>query len=165
MVYKRNLDEIEWQEMGHGTRFRNERKTFTPFGESYMPKLGITLYRLEPGKRAFPFHMHMANDEAILVIEGTGTLRYGEEEIPLKANDYVHLPAHSGQAHQMINSSDAPLLYYCLSSLISPEIVHYPDSGKMLAGAWIKDADGSMRRDSTLCHPQKAEYWDGEAEE
>jgi hypothetical protein len=46
-----------------------------------------------------------------------------------------------------------------------PEVVHYPDSDKMLAGSWVKEADGSVRRDFTICHPQKAEYWDGEGEE
>jgi uncharacterized cupin superfamily protein len=34
-------------------------------------------------------------------------LRYGEEKIPLVEGDYVHLPAESGKAHQVVNTSAA----------------------------------------------------------
>jgi hypothetical protein len=30
MVYKRNLNDVEWVEIGHGERFRHRRKTLTP---------------------------------------------------------------------------------------------------------------------------------------
>jgi hypothetical protein len=30
MVYKRNLDDMEWQDMSHGSRFHSQRKTLTP---------------------------------------------------------------------------------------------------------------------------------------
>jgi uncharacterized cupin superfamily protein len=165
MVYKRNLDDMEWQEMSHGSRFHSQRKTLTPFDEGPAPNLGISLYRLEPGKRAFPFHMHMANDEALLVVSGTGTLRYGAEEIALKAQDYVHLPAGSGKAHQMANTGNEPLLYYCLSTILLPEVIHYPDTGKVATAGIVMDDEGHPQRTRAIFHPQDTGYWDGEAQD
>jgi hypothetical protein len=50
MIYKRNLNTMEWMEMGHGERFFHQRKSLTPFDQPHMPKLGISLYRLQPGR-------------------------------------------------------------------------------------------------------------------
>ena len=128
-----------------------------------MPKLGISLYKLEPGKRAFPFHAHFANDEAILITKGTGTLRYGEEEVPLKEGDYVHLPAASDLAHQMINTGDSDLEYFCLSSMILPEVVTYPDSNKIATATYATGEDGKTHgRKFSVMHYDTVGYWDGE---
>ena len=166
MVYKKNLADLDWVEMGHGARFFHERKTLTPMSEAYRPKLGISLYKLKPGKRAFPFHAHSANDEALLVTSGTGTLRYGEEEIPLAAGDYVHLPASSGTAHQMINTGPDDLEYFCLSSMILPEVVVYPDSNKIATATYATAADGKTHaRNFSVMRHETVSYWDGEKPE
>ena len=161
MIYKRNLNELQWSEMRHGERFLHQRKTLTPFSEPYMPKLGISLYRVQPGKRAFPFHEHLANDEAILVTKGTGTLRYGDEEIPLVEGDYVHLPAGSGTAHQVINTSGADLEYFCLSNIGTPEVVRYPDSNKLAAYSFTKNGTELKRSGAILCN-EPVDYWHDE---
>ena len=166
MVYKKNLGEMDWAETGHGERFFHQRKMLTPFQESFSPKLGITLYKLNPGKRAGPFHGHSANDEAILVTRGSGTLRYGNEEIAMTQGDYVHLPAASGRAHQMVNTSDSDLEYFCLSSMVRPDVVLYPDSNKIAAifPAARPDGKASAQRFSMMRH-ETVDYWDGEKPE
>jgi uncharacterized cupin superfamily protein len=163
-IYKRNLNELPWAEMRHGERFFHQRKTLTPFDQPYAPKLGISLYRLQPGKRAFPFHEHFANDEAILITRGSGTLRYGDEEIPLVEGDYVHLPAASGKAHQVVNTSDAELEYYCLSSVSTPEVVRYPDSNKLAAYSFTSDGT-ERKRAGAILRNEPVDYWHGEAPE
>ena len=166
MVYKCNLNEMEWTEMSHGERFHHQRKTMTPFDQSYLPKLGMSLYRLAPGKRSFPVHEHLANDEAILVTKGSGTLRYAEELIELGEGDYVHLPAASGCAHHMINTSDEELEYFCVSSFILPEVVRYPDSNKLGAVSLTASADGKgWQRTGAFLRNEPLEYWDGEEPE
>ena len=166
MVYKRSIDGLEWTEMGHGRRFHLRRKQLTPMAESYTPKLGVSLFRLEPGKRSFPAHEHLANDEAILVTRGQGTLRYGDEDIPLRAGDYVHLPAASGKAHQMRNTGADALEYYCLSSILQPEVVLYPDSNKIAAlGPVTIDDAGERKRVAEWFRRDPVSYWDGEAED
>ena len=162
MVYKRNVSEMEWAEMGHGERFHNRRKMLTPLDQAYVPKLGVSLFRLSPGKCSFPFHEHMANDEAILVIRGSGTLRYGDEQIPLTEGDYVHLPAASGNAHHVINTSGEDLEYYCFSSIVLPEVVLYPDSSKIGTMAFKASAGGERERMVAFLRHEPVDYWEGE---
>ncbi len=163
MVYKRNLSDIDWAQMGHGEQFLHQRKTLTPLDQAEMPKFGLSLYRLEPGKRAFPFHEHTANDEGLLVVRGSGTLRYGDDEIVLQEGDYVHLPAASGKAHQVINTSDDALEYFCYSSMTLPEVVFYPDSNKLGAITPGTAADGRLAaRQAAFIRREPLDYWDGE---
>ena len=163
MVYKRNIDDLEWTEMAHGARFHFERKSLTPIKEPYLPKLGLSLFRLKPGKRSFPAHEHLGNDEAILVMRGRGTLRYGAEDIPLGPGDYVHLPAASGKAHQMRNTGTEELEYYCLSSLVLPEIVVYPESNKIAAiGPGAVNEHGQATRIAEWFRREPVNYWEGE---
>jgi uncharacterized cupin superfamily protein len=162
MAYKRNVNELEWAEVGHGERFHNQRKMLTPLDQAYVPKLGVSLFRLRPGKCSFPFHEHMANDEAILVTRGHGTLRYGDEQIALAEGDYVHLPAASGNAHHVINTSEEDLEYYCFSSMVLPDIVLYPDSNKIGMAAPKTSAKGERELMVAFLRKELVDYWEGE---
>ena len=97
-----NIDDIEWQEMSHGN-FTVARKSLS--NNSGGQKLGASLYKLSPGHKAFPYHCHHANEEAILILNGEGTLRFGNEELTVNKNDYIALPCGSEHAHQLINTS------------------------------------------------------------
>ena len=165
MVYKRNLADLDWVAMEHGSKFKNERKVLTPIAESYIPKVGCSAFRLEPGQRAFPLHEHLANDEAILITKGSGILQYADEQIRVTEGDYLHLPAASGCAHHMINDSHAPLEYLCISSLVLPEIVLYPESEKLGAISYIAPSEpGERNRMVSFLKHEPVEYWHGESE-
>jgi uncharacterized cupin superfamily protein len=166
MVYKRNLEEVDWMEMGHGERFFHRRKALTPYSEPYKPKLGMSFYRLEPGKRAFPFHRHFANDEVLLITKGTGSLRYGEEMVPLGEGDYVYLPAEAGVAHQVVNTGADALEYFCISTMLMPEVVMYPDSNKVATSYMTSAEDGAgHERKFFVLRYDAVGYWDGEQPE
>ena len=92
--------------------------------------LGVSWFEIPPGKKAFPFHYHLANDEAVFVLEGEGVLRSGEEEAPLRAGDYVAFPP-GPPGHQIVNRSQAPLRYLAISTMREPEVAVYPDSKKV----------------------------------
>ena len=94
-------------------------------------KLGCTLYELPAGKKSFPYHWHIANEEGLYMLEGECTLRLAGKEIPLRAGHYVALPIGEEGAHQLINNSGATCRYLCFSTLQDPEVVIYPDSGKI----------------------------------
>jgi uncharacterized cupin superfamily protein len=96
-------------------------------------KLGATVDILEPGKRGCPYHLHHAQEEMFVIIEGMGTLRVAAEMLPIRAGDVVFIPAGPDYPHQIINTSDAPLKYLSISTQDSPEICEYPDSGKFMA--------------------------------
>src|SRR6185503_9443076 len=92
-------------------------------------KLGASIDILQPGKRGCPYHMHHAQEEMFIVLEGHGTMRLAGEMLAVKAGDMVFVPCGPDYPHQMINTSDAPLKYLSISTKELPEVVEYPDSG------------------------------------
>ena len=73
-----------------------------------------------------------------------GTLRIGGEEISVSQGDYVALPARAQAAHQLVNDSGAVLRYLCFSTMVEPDVIVYPDSGKV--GIFGGAAPGDRRR-------------------
>lgn len=93
--------------------------------------IGANLTRVAPGKAAFPFHHHHANEEHFYVVRGNGVLRFGAETFPVKPGDYIVTPAGGpDRAHQLVNTGHEDLVYLSLSTKKVPEVVGYPDSGK-----------------------------------
>ena len=72
-------------------------------------KLGASIDVLAPGKRGCPYHLHHAQEEMFVVLEGSGTLRVAGELIPLRAGDVVFIPPGPEYPHQILNTSQAPL--------------------------------------------------------
>ncbi len=123
-----NIDTLEWDTDEHG-EFAFSRKQIARMAGG--EKLGASLYKLMPGKKAFPFHFHHANEEAIFVLEGAGSLRTNDEMKAIKKGDYVAMLIGPQHAHQVINTSDAPLIYLCFSTMQHPDVSEYPDSKKI----------------------------------
>ena len=140
---------------GHGEAFK---ATTARIGADLgAEQIGCTLVELEPGKRAWPYHLHYAEEEMFVILEGEGTLRYDGERHPLKQGDVIFTPTGPGTAHQIINTSDAPLRYLAISSMAKAEVAEYPDSGKI--GAYSRNEDGFV-----ILVPMSAgvDYFDGE---
>ncbi len=51
-------------------------------------KLGASIDIVAPGKRGCPYHLHHAQEEMFIIVEGTGTLRVAGEMLPLKICEY-----------------------------------------------------------------------------
>jgi uncharacterized cupin superfamily protein len=102
-------------------------------------KLGASIDILAPGKRGCPYHLHHAQEEMFVVLEGRGTLRVAGEMLDIKAGDVIFIPPGPQYPHQIVNTSDAPLKYLSVSTKDKPEICEYPDSGKYLAMAGEND--------------------------
>jgi uncharacterized cupin superfamily protein len=122
-------------------------------------KLGASFDIVAPGKRSCPYHLHHAQEEMFVVLEGTGTLRVAGEMLPVKAGDVIFIPPGPEYPHQLLNTSDAPLKYLSISTMEAPEICEYPDSGKYLAeGSLDSETPFEVidRRGASL------DYWDGE---
>lgn len=117
-------------------------------------KLGIGIDILEPGKRGCPYHLHHAQEELFVILEGKATLRVAGEMLAVSAGDVVFIPAGPDYPHQFINTSDAPVKYLSISTREQPEICEYPDSGKF--AAYSGDFDVTQRQANDL------DYWDGE---
>ena len=159
-----NLDDLEYGEMGKGDKFHLSRaEVASRLGAT---RLGYAVYRIQPGKRAFPYHAHRAIEEMFYVLSGAGTLRHAGEEYPVRAGDFICSPADPSQPHQIINTSDEELTYIAVSNQPDMDIVHYPDSGKF--GLWHGDPNDRMAPDNfrLFAHDDVGvDYWEGEEED
>ena len=155
-------DELSWSEQSHGERFASRRKQLGKAAGSQ--KLGCSLFEVEPGMAAFPFHAHLGNEEALYVLSGTGEVRHGESRYPVGAGHYVALPAGPEHAHQLLNTGSEPLRYLVISTMVAPDVMLYPDSDKVgVMGGAAPGGDRSKRTlNATLPLSAAVGYWEGE---
>ena len=129
-------------------------------------KLGYNLTEVPPGKSAFPFHNHYANEEMFFILSGEGELRIGEQRYPVRANDVIACPPGGSEtAHQLRNTSSSEVLrYLSVSTAISPDYVQYPDSGKSGAAVYLGRDENGRPKAIRLINREGAnlDYWDGE---
>jgi uncharacterized cupin superfamily protein len=124
-------------------------------------KLGYNVTVVPPGKRAFPRHSHRSNEEMFFILEGSGELRVGDEIFPLRAGDVIACPPGGPEtAHQIANTSTGELKYLSVSTMISPEIAEYPDSGKIGAYHYLPpDASGNPQRMRYVIPDRQTRFW------
>ena len=163
-----NLDELDYaHELAHGDRFKAK---LAPVGMKIgARRLGYNVTRVPPGKRAFPFHSHHANEEMFFILDGAGSLRFGTEEFAVRKGDFIACPPGGAEvAHQLVNTGAAELVYLAVSTRIDTDVFSYPDSGKVGAvggvqpgAVWPPVASFPAR---FFVEANAAEYWDGEQE-
>ena len=137
-----NIDEVTARTEARGG-FGFEARRLGPDAGSR--GLGCGHFELAPGKTAFPFHFHSAIEEAIYVLDGTGTMRIGGEQVAVRAGDWIGFPPGPESSHQLTNTGAAPLRYLALSGPATPvtlDIVGYPDSKKVAYAAGVDPSKG-----------------------
>jgi uncharacterized cupin superfamily protein len=92
--------------------------------------LGATAYALEPGARWADLHVHHANEEMIVVLDGSPTLHTLEGSEELQAGDVVACLRGRQGAHRLTNDSEHPVRVLIVSTMNMPEIVEYPEEGE-----------------------------------
>ncbi len=66
------------------------------------------------------------------IIEGSGTLRFGDKEYPLRKHDVISCPPGGRDvAHQILNTGKSELRYLALSTKERVEVVEFPYSNKV----------------------------------
>jgi uncharacterized cupin superfamily protein len=95
-------------------------------------ELAANVYELDPGAVGSPLHIHHANEELLLVLAGTPSLRGPDGTQLLSAGAVVAFPRGQGGAHSLVNRSDAPVRYIVVSTTTRPDVVEYPDTGATL---------------------------------
>jgi uncharacterized cupin superfamily protein len=139
-----NVDEAKAMESAKGS-FASKRRRLG--AEANGNALGCSHTEVAPGKTAFPAHAHNAIEEAIYVLEGTGTLRLGADSIAVRAGDFIALLPKRDLAHQLTNTGKETLRYLALSSPATPttmDIVTYPDSKKIAFAGGVDPKKGLM---------------------
>jgi uncharacterized cupin superfamily protein len=151
-----NLDAVTFDDVEDNGRYTSRRALFS---ESIGARdLGYNLTIVPPGKVQCPFHSHRAEEEMFLILEGTGTLRFGDQTYPLRPRDVIACPTGGAEvAHQIINTGAVDLVYLAVSTLGRVEVCEYPDSGKVSVYA---PGDTGIRHVFHRAH--EADYYAGE---
>lgn len=122
-------------------------------------RLGLSLWEVPPGEAAYPYHHHLGEEELVVVLSGRPSLRTPEGWSDLAEGDVVAFLRGEHGAHQLVNRTDEPVRFLAFSTSGEPDIVVYPDSGKV--GAFERTpAGGGLRmmfRDGDA-----VDYYDGE---
>jgi uncharacterized cupin superfamily protein len=121
-------------------------------------KTGLSLWELPPGEAAYPYHLHLAEEEIVVVLSGTPSLRTPEGWRELEEGEVVAFPVGERGAHQIVNRTGAPARFLSFSNQ-QPDIVVYPDSRKL--GAFERRADGSGIRELFRID-DAVDYYEGE---
>ena len=117
--------------------------------------LGASLYELPPGQRTFPYHYELGNDELLVVVAGTPTLRDPGGERQLRPGDCILFPSGPEGAHELINRAEMTARVLLVSSFAVPRGAVQVDSDKIMI-RWGTEVGESLwfRRDDA------ADYWD-----
>ncbi|WP_180900707.1 cupin domain-containing protein [Martelella soudanensis] len=158
-----SLRALSLQTQSHGETYEARLAAVAaPLGAK---RLGARYVELPPGKKAWPFHCHHANDELFVILSGAGVLRYGGEEHGVSAGDVVVCPAGGVEtAHQLRAEGAEPLRYLAISTMNEPDVLEYPDSGKVavFAGSAPGGEKTARRLELTVKKNAAVGYWEGE---
>ena len=124
--------------------------------------LGMSVFELSPGEKSFPYHFHYANEEVLVVLDGTPTLRTADDERVLSRGDAVVFRRGPEGVHQVRNDSSEVVRYLMVSTLVAPDVAEYPDSGKV--GAMARPPGQRDRPGLVAVFPLDAQvdYFEGE---
>jgi uncharacterized cupin superfamily protein len=124
-------------------------------------QLGASLYEIGAGQANCPYHWHAANEELLIVLRGTVTLRTPDGEQELGAGETVAFPRGEAGAHQMINRTDQPVRFLVLSEMRRPDVPVYPDSGKVGVRE-VAPGSGQEGLRLNFRAGDAVDYWEGE---
>jgi uncharacterized cupin superfamily protein len=122
-------------------------------------RLGLSLWEVQPGQAAYPYHFHYAEEELLVILEGRPSLRSPEGWRELEPGEVVSFPRGESGAHQLVNRGEEVVRFLSFSPSGEPDVVAYPDSGKL--GAFERLPDGSGLK-AMFRVADVVDYYDGE---
>ncbi len=105
-------------------------------------RLGLSLWEVPAGEAAYPYHHHLGEEELILVLEGRPSLRTPQGWRELREGEVVAFLRGEQGAHQLVNRTAETVRFLSFSPSGDPDIVVYPDSGKVGAFERLPDGGG-----------------------
>ena len=148
------FDELPLDEVGH--------KELA--GSAGSERSGLNWHSPEHGRRAVPPHCHSAEEEAFVVLDGSGTLELlptprladngvEPESHELRAGHVVSRPAGTRVAHSIVSGPDG-ISYLAYGTREPNDIAYYPRSNKI-----------SFRGVGVIARLEHVEYGDGEPDD
>jgi uncharacterized cupin superfamily protein len=118
-------------------------------------RLAATAIVLEQGQAVCPYHYELAEEEWLLVLEGTPAVRTPAGEETLSAGDVICFPRGPEGAHQILNATADPARFLIVSERAECAASVYEDSDKI--GIYAPGTRHLFRRSD------ERDYYDGEA--
>ena len=99
-----------------------------PLGDLFgLTNFGVNITRLAPGAMSALRHAHARQDEFVYVLEGHPTLITDAGEERLEPGMCAGFKAGSGDAHHLVNRTNADVLYLEIGDRSAGDSVVYPD--------------------------------------
>ena len=111
---------------------------------------GLQHVTVAAGKLGCPPHVHSAEEEAFVVLEGEGVCLLGSDEHPIGVGSVIVRPPGTGVAHA-IRAGAGGIAYLAYGERIADDMCYYPRSNKISFG--FANLIGRL---------EKLDYWDGE---
>ncbi len=99
-----------------------------PLGDLFgLNNFGVNLTRLAPGAMSALRHSHAVQDEFIYILQGHPLLITERGETPLQPGMCAGFRAGMGDAHHLVNRSDAEVVYLEIGDRTPGDVATYPD--------------------------------------
>jgi uncharacterized cupin superfamily protein len=108
-------------------------------------RIGVSQWEVGPGQVVYPYHFHLAEEEVLIVLDGRPLLRTPEGWRRLARGEVVRFPPGEAGAHQLANDTAETLRLLVVSTHGQPDIVLYPDEGKIGPAERTPDGHGLKR--------------------
>jgi uncharacterized cupin superfamily protein len=92
-----------------------------------LQNFGVNLTRIRPGGESALRHAHTKQDEFIYVLEGRPTLVTDAGETQLEPGMCAGFRAGTGDAHHLVNRSNADVIYLEIGDRTAGDAASYPD--------------------------------------
>lgn len=122
-------------------------------------RIGISLWEIPPGQKAYPYHFHLSEEEVLIVLAGSPSLRTPAGSRRLSPGEVVRFPTGEEGAHQLWNEDTEDVRLLAVSTHGTPDVVIYPDSNKLSAAERLPKSDG---RKHFFRLDDEVDYWEGE---
>ena len=144
------IADVPWDEYSHGQSFATRYQQLGEYGGCQ--RVGVCIEELAPGKQACPNHYHHLEEEQILILEGSLSLRLGDQTYVMTKDSYVVFPAGQKAGHSIYNHTDSVCRYLLIGERNSHDVVVYPDSQRV----GVRLTGEGYDKNATL------EYWERE---
>lgn len=148
-----NLAELPWQRWWRNDRIGVEYKD--PARHLGSQIAGLRIERLAPGKQSSPLHRHLVQEELFLILNGTGILRHGDRQVPVKPGDFIVYRAGDPAAHSFINTGTEPLEFIATGNRVAYEVCEYPEDGTV----YVEAIDKTLRAEEVTGTREVVERW------
>ncbi len=124
-----NLNRLEFDDVREGEGFNCRRARLGL--QTGVRRVGASLWELPAGQSAYTYHFHLTEDEILILLEGTLSLRTPEGWRELEQGEVVGFPVGEAGAHQVVNRTGSTVRFLAVSNSGATEAVVQPDADKI----------------------------------